>query len=243
MLSVVLKEFKGFFGSLIGYLVVMVYLTTNGVLLWIFPGSFNIPLSGYATLDSLFVLSPWMFMFLIPAISMRMIAEERKTGTIDLLLTRPISELELVFAKYISAMALVIISILPTLIYFFTVWYLGSPRGVMDTGGTIGSFLGLVLLASVYVSIGIFSSSLTDNQIVAFLISIIIIFILYTGLYELGNLSDIRPFGTYISALSIQAHYISISRGVIDSRDLLYFLSATFVFIYFTSIKFQSRKW
>ncbi len=243
MLSVFLKDFKGFFGSLTGYLVVMVYLTTNGVLLWIFPGSFNIPLSGYASLDSLFILSPWMFMFLIPAISMRLIAEEAKTGTLDLLLTRPISEFGLIFAKYLSALVLVLISILPTLIYFFTVWYLGSPRGVMDTGGTSGSFLGLILLASVYVSIGVFSSSLTDNQIIAFLIAVILTFIMYIGLFELGNLTGMRPFGTYISALSIEAHYISISRGVVDSRDILYFASASFVFLYLTTLKIKSRKW
>ncbi len=243
MWSLYKKEITSFFSSITGYLVISVFLTLTGLFLWIIPGDFNILFGGYATLDSLFYMAPWLYLLLIPAITMRMFADEKKSGTIELLYTRPLTELQIVLAKYSGALTLVLISLLPTLIYFYSVIQLGNPVGNIDYGGTWGSFIGLFFLASIYVSIGIFSSSLTENQIVSFIIALVLCFVFYNGIDSISQLVGSNQMGNTIANFGIDQHYESISRGVVDSRDVLYFLSVNAIFIFLTKVVLISRKW
>ena len=181
MYSLFKKEIKTFLGSLIGYLAVLVFLLVTGLFLWIFPGNYNIPDNNYATLQGLFTLAPWLYLFLVPAITMRMFADEKRSGTIEILLTRPLADFQLVMAKFLAGLVLVVFSLLPTLLYFLSVYLLGNPVGSIDTGATWGSFMGLFFLATIYVAIGIFASSLTDNQIVSFIFGMSLSFIFYLG--------------------------------------------------------------
>ncbi|WP_162304581.1 gliding motility-associated ABC transporter substrate-binding protein GldG [Maribellus luteus] len=230
------KEIKTFLGSLIGYLAVLVFLLVSGLFLWVFPGDFNIVGSGYSTLDPFFSLAPWLYLFLIPAITMRFFADEKRSGTIELLLTRPVSAFQLVFAKFLAGMVLVFISLLPTLLYFLSVYLLGNPVGSIDTGATWGSFFGLFFLATIYVAIGVFTSSLTDNQIVSFILSMVLSFVFYLG-FEFAASSGI-PYWVeqMLTWLSINEHFLSASRGVIDLEDVIYFLGMTFLFLFFTAV-------
>ncbi|MCG8411578.1 MAG: ABC transporter permease subunit, partial [Bacteroidales bacterium] len=189
-----------------------------------------------------FTIAPWIFLFLAPAVTMRMFSDEKKTGTIELLLTRPLSDFQIIFAKFIAALVLVLFSILPTLIYFYTVYVLGNPVGNIDTGGTWGSYIGLFFLAAIYVSIGVLSSSVTDNQIVAFIVGMLLCFIMYIGFDYLSELATLKSNDTIIN-LGINEHYKSMSRGVIDSRDMVYFISVIAFFLLITKTKLQSRKW
>lgn len=241
MLSLILKEIRGFLGSLIGHIVVVVFLLLTGLFVWVFPD--NILDMGYADLGPLFYIAPWVFLFLVPAITMRSFSEERRTGTIEFLLTKPLSEFQIVGAKYIASIALVIFALLPTLVYWYSLHELAVPRGNLDTGGIIGSYIGLLFLASCFAAIGIFSSALTDSQIVAFLIAVSLSFLLYMG-FELAT--DFQAFGALegpLKALGIHSHYISMSRGVIDMRDVLYYLGMIVIFLLFTRTALQSRKW
>jgi ABC-2 type transport system permease protein len=243
MRALLRKEIIGFLGSLTGYIVITIFLLALGLLLWVFNSDFNILQSGYAGIDQLFILSPWVFMFLIPAITMRSFAEEKRTGTIELLLTQPLTEWEIVIAKYLSGLFLVLLSILPTLIYFYSIYQLGNPVGNIDTGATIGSFIGLLLIGSIYVGIGLFASSIADNQIISFLLALFLCFIFYIGFDSIAGLTVFKSTEHIISQIGIASHYNSISRGIIDSRDLVYFLSVTFLFIAITRYKLMSRKW
>ena len=211
--------------------------------MWLNPGELNILDGGYSSIDTLFFIAPWVFLFLVPAATMRSFAEERKTGTIELLLTRPITDLQLILAKYLAAVVLVILSLLPTLIYYITVYYLGNPVGNIDIGGTWGSFIGLFLLTAAYVAVGIFASSITDNQIVAFIIAAVLCFFLYSGFDGLASLSFFKSINAFIQSIGINEHYKSMSRGVIDLRDIIYFLSIISIFILAARLKLQSRKW
>jgi ABC-2 type transport system permease protein len=224
-----------------GYIVITVFLLVNGLFLWVFPVEYNILDFGYASLDGFFIISPFVFLFLIPAITMRSFAEERKSGTIELLLTKPLSDMQIITAKYLAGMLLVIISLLPTLIYFISVYQLGMPKGNMDIGGTWGSYIGLLFLSSAFVTIGIFASSITDNQIVSFILGVFLCGFVYIGfdlLYSLFGKIDL-----FIKSAGINAHYTSMSHGVIDTRDVVYFLSVTGIFILLTKISLESRKW
>jgi ABC-2 type transport system permease protein len=236
MYSLYRKELKQFFGSVTGYLAVVTFLLVSGLFLWVFPGNFNIPDNGYATLEPFFNLAPWLYLFLVPAITMRLLAEERRAGTMEFLLTRPLSDLRLVMAKFLAAFTLVIFSLIPTLIYFWSVWQLGSPAGNMDTGSTWGAYTGLFFLAGIYVSIGLFASSVTENQIVSFILAMVLSFIFFTGV-EFIAVSGI-PYGPekVLTWLSINDHYLSVSRGVIDARDVVYFVGMTLVFIFLTTL-------
>jgi len=237
------KEIQGFFSSLTGYLVIAVFLAITGLCLWVFPGVLNIPESGYASLDSLFYIAPWVFLFLVPAITMRSFAEETKTGTIELLLTKPVSELQLVTAKFLAAVVLVLIALLPCVIYIITVWRLGNPPGNLDTGATYGAMIGLIMLGGVYAAIGVFTSSLTDNQIIAFIMAALISFVFYEGFDALAKLFSNPVVEDSISYFGIKEHYASISRGVVDLRDLVYFFGVMLTFLFLTRLKLQSRKW
>jgi ABC-2 type transport system permease protein len=237
------KEISGFFSSLTGYVVMIVFLVTCGLFVWVFQGSMNIADSGEASLKPLFEIAPWIFLFLIPAVTMRSFAEEKKAGTLDLLLVRPIKNIQVITAKFLSNYVLVIFAILPTLIYYISVSRLGDPTGNLDKGATWGSYIGLLFLASSYTAIGIFSSSLTENIIVAFLLGVFLCFISYSGFEYIGNLIPLGGSGNAIINIGIDAHYRSVSRGVIDSRDVIYFFSFTAIFFIITNLRLNARRW
>jgi ABC-2 type transport system permease protein len=243
MFALLIKEIKSFLSSLIGYIAIAVFLILTGLFLWVFPGDFNILDGAYAEMASLFMIAPWVFMFLIPAITMRSFAEEKRTGTIELLYTRPISDLQIVLAKLIAGMVLVVMALLPTLIYVYSVYELGSPTGNLDMGGTWGSYIGLLFLAGAFVAIGIFASSLTENQVIAFIVAVFLCFFVFIGFESISSFSLMGPLDSVFIKLGIFEHYNSMSRGVIDSRDVLYFLALITIFVLMTKTVLQSRKW
>ncbi len=230
------KELKQFFGSLTGYLAIFAFLISNSLFLWVFPGNYNILESGYATLDPFFSLAPFLYLILVPAITMRLLSEEKRSGTLELLLTRPIGIFQLIFAKYLAAVVLVLFSLMPTLIYFFSIWQLGNPPGNLDAGSIVGAFGGLFFLALIYVAIGLFSSATSENQIVAFIMAMATSFLFYIG-FEFAAGSGV-PYGLakLLVWLSINEHYLSISRGVVDLRDILYFIGIALFFLLLTSV-------
>ncbi len=211
--------------------------------MWVFPGEFNILNAGYANIDTLFIIAPWVFMFLIPAVTMRMFADEKKSGTIELLLTRPLTDLQIIFGKYFAGLTLVILSLLPTLVYYYSAHVLGNPSGNIDTGGMWGSYLGLFFLAAAFVAIGIFASSITENQIIAFIVGVFLSFFFFIGFESISTLALFGKIDNIILNLGINEHYISISRGVIDTRDVIYYFSIIGVFLLLTRTVLESRKW
>lgn len=319
MFTLLKKEISNFLSSLIGYIVICVFLTAIGLFMWVFPsagGQFNVLDAGYANIDTLFVIAPWVFMFLVPAVTMRSFSEEKRTGTIEILLTRPLTDWQIIFAKYLAGLLLVVFSIIPTLIYFISVQklssfssgevsdydlvlkiiliivsffailqllfvfikyrieiksnavldvykivslinktlitilciigvflYFISIRGNIDTGGMWGSYLGLLFLAGGFVAIGVFASSVTDSQIVAFILAVFFCFFSFIGFESISSLDLFGSLDAFILKLGINEHYISMSRGVIDTRDVLYFVSLTGVFLLFTKAVLESRKW
>jgi len=243
MLILLKKEISGFLSSLTGYIVIIIFLIITGLFLWVLPIDFNILDFGYASLDSLFMIAPFVFLFLIPAITMRLFSDEKKSGTIEILLTQPLSDIQIILAKYFAGLSLVIFSLLPTLIYFFSVYQLGSPPGNIDTGGTWGSFIGLFFLGASFVSVGLFSSSLTSNQIISFIIAIFLSGFTYIGFEFIYSFDLFGNIDLFIKSLGINAHYISMSRGVIDTRDIIYFISFIVFFILLTKISLESKKW
>jgi ABC-2 type transport system permease protein len=239
------KELASFFSSLTGYLTIAVFLILTGLMLWVFKGYLNIIDFGYAGIDGLFAIGPYLYLFLIPAITMKLIAEERRGGTLETLMTHPLSDWTIVWAKFLAAWTLVLISLLPTLVYYFSVYSLGYPYpGNIDTGGVIGSYLGLLLLGGAFVSIGLFCSSLTKNQIVSFLAAAALCYIFYLGfdsLYDLGLFSG--NTNLEVKRLGLSAHYDSISRGVVNTRDVVYFVGVIAIFVTLTRMVLQSRMW
>ncbi|MGD0710904.1 MAG: gliding motility-associated ABC transporter permease subunit GldF [Bacteroidales bacterium] len=243
MFTLFKREIKNFLSSLIGYIVITVFLLINGLFLWVFQMDYNILENGYSNIDGLFMLAPLVFLFLIPAITMRSFAEEKRSGTIEMLMTKPLTDLQVVLAKYFAGVVLVVFSLLPTLIYYITVYRLGSTPGNLDVGGTWGSYIGLLFLGSAFVAIGLFASTLTDNQIISFIISIVLCGFIYIGFELIYSFAIFGKFALFIQSLGISAHYASISRGVIDTRDIIYFLSLIIIFILLSKISLQSRKW
>lgn len=243
MFAIFTKELKDFFSSLTGYISAIVFLLIIGLIMWVIPGDLNVLDSGYATLDSLFSIAPWVFLFLVPAVTMRTFSEEKRSGTIELILTRPISDTQMVLGKFFASVVLVLIILIPALLFYLSVYLLGNPVGNIDTGGTWGSFIGLFFLASAYAAVGIFTSSLTDNQIVSFILSMLLCFLLYTGLNSLALLDVFSGVKYSLVSMSISEHYSSMSRGVIDTRDVVYFVALSALFIIFTRTKLESRKW
>ena len=243
MVALFRKEISSFFSTLTGYFVIIIFLLANSFFIWVFPGALNVLDSGYASLDTLFIIAPWVFLFLVPAVTMRMFSEEKRSGTFELLFTKPLSDFEIVSAKYLASLTLVILSLLPTLVYYFSVYYLSFPVGNIDVGGFWGSFIGLFFLAAIYVSIGIFTSSITDNQIISFLLAILLSFVLYAGFDSISALPALHSIDQWVIGLGINEHYRSMSRGVIDSRDIIYYLSVIILFLSITKFILQSRKW
>lgn len=244
MFSLLVKEINSFLNSLIGYIVITVFLLTISLFIWVFPDTqFSILDSGYANLDPLFIITPWVYMFLVPAITMRLFSEEKKSGTIELLLTRPLTEMQIVLAKYFAGVLLVLFSLIPTLIYYYSIYSLGVPPGNIDSGSVWGSYAGLLLLGAGFVAIGVFASSVSDNQVVAFIISVFLCFILYAGFDSISNILGSGFLANIMYQLGINAHYLSMSRGVIDTRDLVYFVSLIAFFVMLTRTVLESRKW
>ena len=231
MRALVLKEIASFFATITGYAVLVVFLALTSLFLWLFPGEFNLLDSGYAQLDGLFMLAPWVFLFLIPALTMRMLADERRMGTLELLLTKPLTDGQIIVGKFLAGLVLVALALLPTLIYAVTVYQLGNPTGNMDLGSVAGSYVGLFFLASAYLSIGLFASSLTDNTIVAFIGGMLGSFLLFDGLERMADLSIFQGIQLFILQLGMNEHYLSLSRGVLDSRDIFYFAGISALFL------------
>jgi ABC-2 type transport system permease protein len=242
MYSLFVKEIKSFFNSLTGYIVIIIFLLINSLFMWVFDGPMNIPAGGYATIEALFTLAPWVFLMLIPAVTMRSFAEEKRAGTLDLLLTRPLSDMQIIAAKYLAALVLILLSLLPTLVYYYSVVNLGNPVGNIDKGGTWGSYIGLLMLAGVYAAIGIFCSSLTDNLVVAFLMAAFLCLVMCYGFEQIGTLFSMGKSGKILLSLGIIEHYKSMSRGVVDTRDVVYFIGLTLIFIFMTKTRLGSYR-
>ncbi|MDC0636356.1 gliding motility-associated ABC transporter permease subunit GldF [Flavobacteriaceae bacterium] len=239
MLAIFKKEFNSFFTSTIAYLTIGMFLLINGLFLWVFDDDFNILNAGFADLTSFFYLAPWILIFLIPAITMKTFADEFRSGTIEILKTRPITNVTLVLGKFFAILILLIIVLIPTFVYAYSIHELGNPVGNLDYGSISGSYLGLFLLASSFASIGIFTSTLSKNQVVAFLLGICMVFLLYFGFDATSSL-----FGDYsytIKLFGMNEHYKSISRGVIDSRDVLYFMSIIIFFLFVSKQKLTNE--
>lgn len=239
MKAVFLKEIHSFFSSIVGYLAIAVFLVVNGLFLWVFEGEFNILDMGFASMNPFFKIAPWIFIFLIPAICMRSFSEEKKQGTFEVLLTKPLTEWKLILGKYFGNLFVVMLALLPTLLYVFTLKKLEKPLQQLDSGEILGSYLGLVFLAGVFTAIGIFSSSLTKNQIVAFITGMLLCFLFF---FAFSGLSALNLFGSDIYALEylgISFHYESISRGVLDTRNIIYFFSLIVLFLHLTKFSFK----
>jgi len=236
LIPILKKEFNSFFSSPIAYLVIGVFLLINGLFLWIFKDDFNILNAGFADLNPFFFLAPWVFLFLIPAITMKSFSDEFNQGTIELLKTNPISDWQIIMGKFWASLLLVVVALLPTLTYVYTVYSLGNPTGNLDFGSTIGAYIGLLFLASTYTAVGLFTSTLSKNQIVAFILGVFITFFLYYGFDAISNSLN---NSISVEKIGINAHFKSISRGVIDTRDLIYFISVTAFFLFMTKIRLQ----
>ena len=242
MYAVFKRELMALLNSLMAYITIGVFLLATGLLLWFFPDT-SILEYGYAELTGFFTLAPFLFMFLIPAITMRAFAEERREGTYVLLAIRPVTNWQIILAKYFACLSLVLFALIPTLVYYYSVYQLGLPKGNIDSGAVIGSYMGLLLLGSAFVAVGIFTSSLTKNQVVAFALSVFICFITYQGFNAVSQLFVLSYFESMFLSLSVNEHYLSISRGVLDTRDLTYFISFVVVFLLLTKAVTGGRKW
>lgn len=239
MFAIYRKEINAFFNSLTGYLVIVVFLTFIGLYTWVFPDT-NVLDLGFADMETLFSFGPVAFLFLIPAITMRSFAEEKKDGTIELLMTRPVTDRQIILGKYFACTSLVVVSLLPTIVYYLTLVYLGNPQGNIDSAGVFSSYIGLILLGAVFTAVGIFSSVISGNQIVAFIIAVILCYFLYDGITRVASLSISTGF---IGTLGLDYHYNALGKGLIDSRNILYFVSLIFAMLMSTGLVMGSRKW
>src|SRR5574344_158094 len=234
MWNIFKKEFKSFFNTPTGYIIVGLFLFSISLFLWVIPGEYNVLDNGYANLDGLFYMAPWFFLFLCPAITMRLFAEEKQQGTIELLLTRPIKRINIVLGKFFAGWVLVVVALLPTLIWYVSVNFLAEPFGNVDSGAFWGAFIGLILLAAVYTSVGLFASSISSNQLVSFVLAVVACFTLFYGFELVGSLFSNGDTAYAVQSVGINAHYKSMCRGVIYSRDLVYMIGISALFIFLT---------
>jgi len=239
MFAILKKEFNTFFASPIGYLVIAVFLLINGLFLWVFKGDFNILNAGFSDLTSFFYLAPWFFIFLIPAITMRSFSDEIRSGTIEILKTKPLSNWQIVIGKYLGAFLLIVLALIPTVTYVYTIHKLGNPIGNLDFGSTLGSYFGLLFLAAAFTAIGLFTSTLSNNQIVAFITGVALSFLIFYGFEAIAELQLFKNLS--IQNIGMNEHFKSMSRGVIDTKDILYFASVTFFFLFLTKLKFDKQ--
>lgn len=242
MLPILKKELRSFLNSLIAYIIMGIFLTGIGLFIWVFPGT-NVLEYGFADLSTLFYLAPYVYMFLIPAITMRTFAEEKKAGTMELLLTRPLTDWDIILGKYLASLLLIVFTLLPTLVYYYSIYTLGNPAGNIDSAGVFGSYIGLVLLGAVFTAIGIFASSISDNQIISFIVAAFLCFILYAGFSSLTTLDAWGTSAYLINQIGIDYHYNALSKGLIDSRNVIYFLSIITLMLMSTRLVLGSRKW
>jgi ABC-2 type transport system permease protein len=242
MLQVLAKEFSSFLNSLIAYIVIGVFLTGMGLLMWMFPET-SVLEYGYADMYTLFSLGPYVFIFLIPAITMRSFAEEKKAGTMELLLTKPLSDWDIIMGKYLACFLLVLLALVPTVIYYFSIHALGSPAGNIDTPGVAGSYIGLALLGGVFCAVGIFASSVTPNQIIAFILAAFLCYIFFSGFESIALLNVWSVNVLFIKQLGLLYHYDALSKGLIDSRDLVYFFSVITFMLLITRVTLGARSW
>lgn len=243
MLAIFKKEIHQFFSSITGYVAIILFLLANGLLLFVFPDTSLLD-DGYANLDPLFKLAPLIYLLLIPAITMRSFADEFKTGTMELLSTKPLSWWQIVTGKFLAGVVVVFISLIPTIVYYIAIRQLSVNPASLDNGGIAGSYIGLLLLGAIFTAIGVWSSSLTSNSVVAFLIAIFTCFIFYYGFDAFSKLPAFTGSADYyLQMAGIQFHYVSISRGVIDSRDIIYFVSVIGLMLYLTRLSLQRRIW
>ncbi len=239
MLAIFKREVQSFFTSPIGYLVIGLFLTLNGLFLWVFKGPFNIFEAGFANLDNFFLLAPWVFLFLIPAITMKSFSEERKLGTLELLFIKPISLWQTVVGKFLGTFTLAVLALIPTLLYVYCVSQLGTTVGNLDMGVVIGSYFGVLFLIATYSAIGLFCSAITENQIVAFILALVVCFLLYYGFEGISTLFSNGDFSLFVQNWGMKAHFESIARGVIDTKDLVYFIALSLFFLYLTVLHLQ----
>lgn len=243
MFSIYFKEINAFFSSLIAYIVIIVFLVMMGLFMWVFPDT-SILKYNFATLDQFFWMAPMVFLFLIPAITMSSFAEENQNGTIEFLSTKPVTTVHIVLGKFFANWTLVLFALLPTLLYYYSVYQLGSPVGNLDSGGIMGSYIGLIFLSGAFVAIGMWASSMTKNQIVAFILGA---FLCFFFLYAFSSLSALSIFSasakSLVAKIGISYHYDNISRGVLDSRDVIYFISIIVIFIMTTITSLTNKKW
>jgi len=241
MLNIFWKEISEYLSSLIAYVVIGVFLTAIGLLMWVFPET-NVLDYGYADMHTLFSMSPFVLMFLIPAITMKMFAEELKTGSFEILSVKPVSVYAIVLGKYLAGWAISVIAILPTAVYFLSLYQLANPVGNIDIAGVAGSYIGLVLLSSVFTALGLLASSITKNQVISFVMASFLSFILFTGINSLANINVWSSISPILGSLSIEQHYNAMSRGVLDSRDIIYLLSVNIILLFFTSLNLKRLK-
>lgn len=247
MRGIYFKELNGFLSSLSGYIVILTFLIASGLLLWVMPDTTIFPFGnildyGYATLDQFFIMTPLLLIFLIPAITMRSFSEEYSKGTIEWLSTKPLTHLQVIGGKFLASFSLVVIALLPTLIYLFSIVWLSLDNQPLDYGAITGAYLGLFLLAAAFTAIGLFCSSLSDNQIVSFLVALLLCFVFYSGFEAFSRIAAFRGGADYyLGMLGMDYHYNSISQGVIDTRNLIYFLSLTALFMGLTGYSLQRK--
>jgi ABC-2 type transport system permease protein len=242
MLAVFKREFFSFLNSSMAYITIGIFLLACGLMFWFFPDT-SILDYGYSEMDGFFSLVPYLFMFLISAITMRSFAEERKEGTYVLLATKPLTTWQIIVAKYLACFLLVVFSLLPTLVYYYSISQLGLPKNNIDTGAVIGSYLGLLMLGAAFTSIGVFASSITKNQIIAFAVAVFLCFFAYSGFDSLSRVNGLQVIDSYLINLGIAEHYQAMSRGVVDTRDVVYFLTFVALFLGLTKLTIGGRKW
>lgn len=241
MLAIFKKEIRSFFSSLIGYLIIGLFLLITGLFLWVFKGDFNIFDYGFADLSAFFLLAPWIFLFLIPALTMKSFSEEKSLGTIELLLIKPISSLQLVLGKFFGVLFLCIIAVIPTIVYAFALADLGTVVGNYDNGIILGSYFGLLFLMGAYVAIGIFASSISKNQILSFVLAILFSFLVFYGFEAFSSVFSDGKFQRSIASWGAKYHFESVARGILETKDLLYFFSLTLFFLVLTKLNLEKR--
>ena len=241
MKALIFKEVRSYFGSIIGFITIVVFLIITGIFLWVIPGNFNLLNMGESSLIPFFKLAPYVYLVLIPSFTMRLFAEEHRTGTFELLKTKPITTFQIVFSKFISGCVLTLFTLIPTFIYYISIVFLGEEIGNIDHPSTIGSYLGLVLLAFSFVSIGMYCSSLVKNQIVAFISAVLVNYVIYEGFYLFADLV-VQPFDFYLLKFSMLEHFKSFERGILDSRDIFFYISISTFFIVTTQLFISAKK-
>lgn len=241
MITIFNKEINEFLNSLVAYITIGIFLIGTGLIMWIFPDT-NVLEYGYATLEPVFSFGPYVFLFLIPAITMRSFAEERRSGTLELLFTLPFRSWQIIMGKYLASVFLVLFALLPTFLYYYSIYQLGNPRGNLDTSGILGSYLGLFLLGAVFTAIGLFCSAITQNQIVAFVLAAFSCFLIYQGFEAIATVDVWGTWSYYLEQLGISFHYSSMSKGVLDLRDLAYFFGLIILLLLGTYVVLENKK-